>query len=249
MGALHGGHASLITRAVSECDLVVVSDFVNPTQFNNPEDLRTYPRSLEADVRLVASLGAQVLFVPSVQEMYPEPDKRVFDLAPLDTVMEGARRPGHFNGVAQIVSRLFELVEPDRAYFGEKDYQQLLIVRHMAHALGFKVEVVGCPIVREQDGLAKSSRNQLLTPEHRAVASTIYRTLQAAKQRLEQEGIAAATQFVELTINGTGLLHVEYFTIADATTLEPITRYVAGQARGFIAVQAGQVRLIDNIAY
>lgn len=248
MGALHAGHASLIERAVQECDVVVVSDFVNPTQFNDPNDLRSYPRDLQSDIQLVASIGADYLFVPSVEEMYPEPDTRQFDLAPLDSVMEGAKRPGHFNGVAQIVSRLIELVSPDRSYFGEKDYQQLLIVRHMVRQLGLPGEVVGCPIVREADGLAMSSRNQLLSPECREIASLIHATLAKGREVIVNEGVDACHNYVVNGINASALLEVEYFSLADAETLSPVMEYTPG-VMGFIAVRAGRVRLIDNITY
>ena len=215
MGALHAGHASLIRRAVEENAVVVVSDFVNPTQFNNPSDLRNYPRTLDQDARLVEMLGATFLFAPSVQEMYPSPDTRVFDLAPLDTVMEGARRPGHFNGVAQIVSKLLELVLPDRAYFGEKDYQQLLIVKQMVRQLGLPSQIVGCPIVREADGLAMSSRNLLLSPECRKAAPSISAALRNALPTLSAQGVDAAKQKIANDINATTALRVEYVEMAD----------------------------------
>ncbi len=249
MGALHAGHASLIRRAVEENAVVVVSDFVNPTQFNNPSDLRNYPRTLDQDARLVEMLGATFLFAPSVQEMYPSPDTRVFDLAPLDTVMEGARRPGHFNGVAQIVSKLLELVLPDRAYFGEKDYQQLLIVKQMVRQLGLPSQIVGCPIVREADGLAMSSRNLLLSPECRKAAPSISAALRNALPTLSAQGVDAAKQKIANDINATSALRVEYVEMADPETLAPVHEYAPGHAMAFVAVQAGSVRLIDNWKY
>lgn len=249
MGALHAGHAALIRRAVAENGVVIVSDFVNPTQFNNPMDLRAYPRQLSQDAQLVKALGADILFAPSVEEMYPEPDERVFDLSPLDSVMEGAKRPGHFNGVAQIVSRLLTLVMPDRAYFGEKDYQQLLIVQRLVEQLELPVEIVPCPIVREEDGLAMSSRNQLLSAECRREAPRIQQALRGAADILSAQGIEAATQWVTEEINRSGVLQTEYVSFASANDLMPMSNYVPGVTMGFVAVQAGNVRLIDNCKY
>ena len=180
MGALHAGHASLVRRSVEENGLTVVSVFLNPTQFNDKKDLERYPRTLEADCALLEQVGADIVFAPSVEEMYPEPDTRRFSYPPVDTVMEGAFRPGHFNGVCQIVSKLFAAVEPDRAYFGEKDFQQIAVVRAMVKDLGFGGEIVPCPAVREESGLAMSSRNTLLTDEERAVAANIYAVLSKA---------------------------------------------------------------------
>jgi len=249
MGALHAGHAALIRRAVAENGVVIVSDFVNPTQFNNPMDLRAYPRQLSQDAQLVKALGADILFAPSVEEMYPEPDERVFDLSPLDSVMEGAKRPGHFNGVAQIVSRLLTLVMPDRAYFGEKDYQQLLIVQRLVKQLELPVEIVPCPIVREEDGLAMSSRNQLLSAECRREAPRIQQALRGAADILSAQGIEAARQWVTEEINRGGVLQTEYVSFASADDLMPMSNYVPGVTMGFVAVQAGNVRLIDNCKY
>lgn len=249
MGALHAGHAALIRRAAAENGVVIVSDFVNPTQFNNPMDLRAYPRQLSQDAQLVKALGADILFAPSVEEMYPEPDERVFDLSPLDSVMEGAKRPGHFNGVAQIVSRLLTLVMPDRAYFGEKDYQQLLIVQRLVKQLELPVEIVPCPIVREEDGLAMSSRNQLLSAECRREAPRIQQALRGAADILSAQGIEAATQWVTEEINRGGVLQTEYVSFASADDLMPMSNYVPGVTMGFVAVQAGNVRLIDNCKY
>ena len=177
MGALHEGHKSLVDRCRKENDVVVVSVFVNPTQFNNKEDLRTYPRTEEADKALLEAAGCDVVFMPSVEEVYPEPDTRVFNLGPVAEVMEGPMRPGHFNGVAQIVSKLFMMVEPDRAYFGEKDFQQIAVIREMVRQEGFKLEIVPCPIVREADGLAKSSRNVRLSADARMAAPLIHKIL------------------------------------------------------------------------
>ena len=177
MGALHEGHASLIRRSVEECGCTVVSVFVNPTQFNDPNDLKNYPRTLEADCALIEALGADIVFAPTAEEMYPTPDTRVFSYPPIDAVMEGARRPGHFNGVCQVVSKLFDMVQPDRAYFGEKDFQQIAVVRAMMKDQGFDFELVSCPIVRDERGLALSSRNALLSADERLMATAICRTL------------------------------------------------------------------------
>lgn len=254
MGALHAGHLSLIERARRECGFVVVSIFVNPTQFNNPDDLKKYPRTVEADCRLLEEADVDAAFIPAVEEIYPEPDTRVFDLGPVAQVMEGAMRPGHFNGVAQIVSKLFEYVQPDRAYFGEKDYQQIAVIRRMAELIGFKGEIVACPICREADGLAMSSRNVRLTPELRQAAPEIHRVLEDIAS-LSQHGIDLESlhdMAVEM-INGTDGLEVEYFQIADAKTLQPVETWQDADRNnglmGFIAVNAGDVRLIDNIKF
>ena len=250
MGALHEGHASLVKRSVEENDVTVVSVFVNPTQFNDKGDLERYPRTLDADCALLSSLGANYVFAPSVEEVYPEPDTRVFDFAPLDKVMEGVYRPGHFNGVAQIVSKLFMYVEPDRAYFGEKDFQQLAIIREMVRQLGFKLQVVGCPIVREKDGLALSSRNTLLTPEQRITALAISKTLFASLDYAKLHTLMETKQMVEQAIAGTEGLELEYYEVVDGNTLQPVaswddTDYIVG----CITVYCGKVRLIDNIRY
>lgn len=253
MGALHAGHRSLVERARSENDVVIVSVFVNPTQFNNADDLRTYPRTEEADCRLLDACGVDYAFVPEVAEIYPEPDTRVFDLGPVAEVMEGAMRPGHFNGVAQIVSKLFALTEPTRAYFGEKDFQQIAVIRRMVELEGFDLEIVPCPIVREADGLALSSRNVRLSPEARAIAPAIHRILLESR-KLKAEGkspveVAAAT---EAAINATEGLEAEYYQIVDARTMQPLQRWEdAGPlgATGCVTVYCGGVRLIDNISY
>ena len=250
MGALHEGHASLVERSVAENGVTVVSVFVNPTQFNDKGDLERYPRTLEADCRLLERLGANCVFAPSVEEVYPEPDTRVFDFTPLDKVMEGIYRPGHFNGVAQIVSKLFMYVEPDRAYFGEKDFQQLAIIREMVRQMGFKLEIVGCPIVREQDGLALSSRNALLTAEQHHTALAISRSLFASVEYSGSHTLAETKQMVEEAIAATEGLELEYYEIVDGDTLQPVsswddTAYIVG----CITVYCGKVRLIDNIRY
>ena len=222
MGALHAGHASLVKRAVAENDVVVVSDFVNPTQFNDKNDLLKYPRTLDADCKLLEACGAAFVFAPSVEEIYPEPDTRQFSYAPLDTVMEGKYRPGHFNGVCQIVSKLFLIVEPTRAYFGEKDFQQLAIIREMVRKYPFNLEIVGCPIVRESDGLALSSRNARLSAEQRVQALQISKALFASCEYAKTHSLAETKLYVEECIAKAEGLRLEYFEIVDGTTLQTV---------------------------
>lgn len=253
MGALHAGHKSLVDRARKDNDIVVVSVFVNPTQFNNPEDLRTYPRTEDADAKLLESCGVDYVFMPTVEEVYPEPDTRVFDLGPVAEVMEGAMRPGHFNGVAQIVSKLFSIVKPTRAYFGEKDFQQIAVIRRMVELEGFDIEFVDCPIVREPDGLALSSRNVRLSAEARAIAPNIRKMLLNSRD-LKAQGYSPV-ETARLTtdaINNIEGLEAEYFQIVDALTMQPIEKWeCAGKAGavGCATVYCGGVRLIDNIRY
>lgn len=250
MGALHEGHASLVKRSVAENDVTVVSVFVNPTQFNDKNDLQNYPRTLEADCNLLEKVGADVVFAPTVEEMYPEEDTRIFSFAPLDAVMEGTFRPGHFNGVAQIVSKLFYAVEPHRAYFGEKDFQQLAIIREMVRQLSLDVEIVGCPIVREHDGLAMSSRNTLLSAEERERALTISRTLFASLEFAKSNTLASTKAYVENVINETAGFELEYYQIVDGNTLQEIAEWDdSDYVVGCIALFCGKVRLIDNIVY
>lgn len=252
MGALHEGHASLVRQSVSENGCTVVSVFVNPTQFNDKNDLSNYPRDLEADTRLLSALGVDIVFAPTVEAVYPEPDNRVFSYPPVDTVMEGARRPGHFNGVCQIVSKLFMWVQPDRAYFGEKDYQQIAVVRAMVRDQGFHLELCPCPIVREESGLALSSRNALLTPAERAIASHIYATLTASVEFAHTHSVMETQAEVVRQLNATEGLEVEYFQIVDGQTLQPVTQWdEADSIVGCITVYCGSrpVRLIDNIKY
>lgn len=250
MGALHAGHASLVERSVKENDVTVVSVFVNPTQFNDKNDLKNYPRTLAADCELLERLGTTVVFAPAVEEMYPEEDTRRFSFAPLDTVMEGACRPGHFNGVAQIVSKLFYAVEPERAYFGEKDFQQLAIIREMVRQLALPVQIVGCPIVREEDGLAMSSRNTLLSEDERERALTISSTLFASADFAQVNSLAATKAFVEDMINDTEGLELEYYRIVDGNTLQEIEEWGdSDYVVGCIALFCGKIRLIDNIKY
>ena len=252
MGALHEGHASLVRQSVSENGCTVVSVFVNPTQFNDKNDLSNYPRDLEADTRLLSALGVDIVFAPTVEAVYPEPDNRVFSYPPVDAVMEGARRPGHFNGVCQIVSKLFMWVQPDRAYFGEKDYQQIAVVRAMVRDQGFHLELRPCPIVREESGLALSSRNALLTPAERAIASHIYATLTASVEFAHTHSVMETQAEVVRQLNATEGLEVEYFQIVDGQTLQPVTQWdEADSIVGCITVYCGSrpVRLIDNIKY
>lgn len=250
MGALHAGHASLVKRSVAENDATVVSIFVNPTQFNDPTDLEKYPRTLEADCCLLEACGATMAFAPSVAEMYPQPDTRTFSYAPLDTVMEGAFRPGHFNGVCQIVSKLFAAVQPDRAYFGEKDFQQLAIIREMVKQLQLPLQIVGCPIVREADGLALSSRNARLTAEQRQQALRISQTLFASRTFAADHTVSETCQMVEEAIAAAPGLRLEYFALVDGRTMQTISQWEeTDYAVGCITVFCGDVRLIDNIKY
>ncbi|NMB50001.1 MAG: pantoate--beta-alanine ligase [Bacteroidales bacterium] len=250
MGSLHEGHVALVKQCVGANDVSVVSVFVNPTQFNDKEDFRLYPCNSEADCKLLESLGVTVAFVPSVEEMYPEPDTRVFDFGMLDKVMEGRFRPGHFNGVAQIVSKLFYAVKPSRAYFGEKDFQQLAIVRDMVRQLAIPVEIVGVPIVREESGLALSSRNLRLSDEQRQKAAEIYRSLRFSADFVGKKSIQETIDFVTNRINQIESLRVEYFDIVDGNTLQSVSDWnESAYIVGCIAVFCGDVRLIDNISY
>lgn len=250
MGALHEGHATLIRQSIAENEFTVVSLFVNPTQFNNRNDLLLYPRTPEVDEQLLQELGVNILFAPSVEEVYPEPDNRVFDFGILDKVMEGRYRPGHFNGVAQVVSRLFSFVQPDKAYFGEKDFQQLAIVREMTAMLHIPVEIVGVPIVREKSGLAMSSRNQRLSLAEQEQASQIYHVLCESLQKKRDNAPHEIASWVVQEINNVPGLRVEYYEIVDGYSLQPLTTW--GESDwpvGCIAVYCGEVRLIDNISY
>lgn len=250
MGALHAGHKSLVDRARKENDIVVVSVFVNPTQFNNKQDLATYPRTEERDCALLEAAGCDVVFMPAVEEVYPEPDNRQFDLGAVAEVMEGAHRPGHFNGVAQIVSKLFSFVEPDRAYFGEKDFQQIAVIRKMVQLEGFKLQIVACPIKREDDGLALSSRNVRLTAEQRQLAPNIYRVLKESCNFAKSHTVAETEKFVVDSLNALPQMEVEYYSIVDALTMQPVSDWAdADSITGCITVCCGEVRLIDNIAY
>lgn len=266
MGALHAGHASLVKRAVAENDVCVVSVFVNPTQFNNKEDLAKYPRNIQRDAELLSNLGAHFVFAPTPEEMYSAEEMNTtfqFDFAGLDQVMEGKMRPGHFNGVVQVVSRLFYLVQPDKAYFGEKDFQQLAIIRHMVERSSMAgtfgdLKIIGCPIVREESGLALSSRNERLSAEEKetalAISKTLFESLEWAKeatadgvQNNSAEAVKKVQQRVIDTINAVEGLEVEYYEIVDQTTLLPTDTF--NHAIGCVTVYCGPVRLIDNIKY
>ena len=250
MGALHKGHLSLVERCVRENDICVVSVFVNPTQFNDKHDLETYPRTLEADCALLESAGCDFVFAPSVEEMYPEPDTRTFDFGTVMQVMEGAKRPGHFNGVAQVVSKLFYIVEPDNAYFGEKDFQQIAVIRAMVKQLQIPVQINACPIVREADGLALSSRNTRLTPALRQKAPLIARTLQESKALAATKSVREVIDYVVNTLNADPDLEVEYYEIVDGDSLVSIQDWKdTSYAVGCVTVYCGEVRLIDNIKY
>lgn len=250
MGALHKGHIALVQRAVEQNDVVVASIFVNPTQFNNADDLVNYPRTLEHDSTMLEQAGCHLLFFPNVNEMYPdgfvEPVREI-NLGGLDKVMEGAHRPGHFAGVIQVVKKLFDAVGPCKAYFGQKDFQQLAVIRRIVKEWKLPVEVIGCPIVREEDGLAMSSRNVRLTVEERKVAPTISKALFRAKEMWETNSPNEIVQMVTAVINSEKLLRLEYFEIADTETLQPIRDGQKKNVVGCIAVHLGNVRLIDNI--
>ena len=248
MGALHEGHISLVERARKECDTVVVSVFVNPTQFNDKTDLKNYPRTPEADAAMLEAAGVDYVLFPTVEEIYPEPDTRVFEFGLVDKVMEGATRPGHFNGVAQVVSRLFAIVEPDKTYFGEKDFQQIAVIRAMVAQLGLKVEIVDCPIIRDTDGLARSSRNTLLDKAHRAAAPHIYEVLSAAASKTGEMTPDELSTWVVEQVNAEPLLETIYFQAVDALTMQQVHSWdESPRIQGCIAVQAGAIRLIDNI--
>ena len=251
MGALHNGHLSLIKHSKSNSDITIASIFVNPTQFNNPNDLQNYPKNIKKDIELLEKVGCDVVFIPSEKEMYPEKDIRVFDFDNIDKVMEGEYRPGHFNGVAQIVSKLFDMVKPQKAFFGQKDFQQIAVLKKMVEKLKLQVEIVACPIIRENDGLAMSSRNQLLGIEHRKAASIIYKVL--SKSINKSKTLANSDllkKWVISEINKSPLFEVEYFDIVDSLTLQPVKQIRNNNDHiGCIAVWADKVRLIDNIIY
>lgn len=250
MGALHQGHLSLVQESLNNGDVVVVSIFVNPTQFNNHSDLENYPRTLETDIKLLEAVGCGVVFSPSVEEVYPEKDDRVFNFGSLETVMEGAHRPGHFNGVAQVVSRLFDMVQPDVAYFGEKDFQQLAIIQAMVKQLNYNLKIVPCGTVRENDGLAMSSRNVRLTEEQRIQAPSIYKIISDARTLKKSQSVVELKQWVIGEINKNHELECEYFEIVNSDTLQSVNSWSDTQnLRACVAVFAGDVRLIDNISF
>jgi pantoate--beta-alanine ligase len=253
MGALHEGHLSLMGKALQECPAAVVSIFVNPNQFNDKNDLKNYPRTPGSDLKLLDTVLREkdIVFTPSVGEIYPEEDKRQFSFGNLDNVMEALHRPGHFNGVAQVVSRLFEIVEPDIAFFGIKDFQQLAVIKEMTRQIGSSIRIVGCPIVREKDGLAMSSRNRLLDPETRKLSPVIFKTISMAAGMIKNRDIPEIKKFVTYSINSLQGFNVEYFEIADDRELIPVNKKKEmksdRQYYGCIAVKAVNIRLIDNI--
>lgn len=249
MGALHDGHLQLVRAATNDCDVVIASIFVNPTQFNSPDDFRHYPRLPEADAALLATAGCTALFLPSVEEMYPQPTALKFNFGPLESVMEGAHRPGHFNGVATVVSKLFHLARPHRAYFGQKDWQQVAVVKQLVADLSFDLDIVAYPTIREDDGLAMSSRNRRLTPEERAIAPQLHQVLTQAAAQVRQAVPPAQVQAEALaTLAREPRFGPEYVEVADAQTLQPLTDYTPGRAVVLcLAVHLGAVRLIDNV--
>jgi pantoate--beta-alanine ligase len=252
MGALHEGHISLVKRSVKDNDITVVSIFVNPTQFNDKKDLEKYPRTFESDCALLEANNTSIVFAPTVEEVYPEPDTRTFSYPPTDTVMEGAFRPGHFNGVCQIVSKLFMYVEPDKAYFGEKDFQQIAVIKAMVNDLKFPLQICPCPIVREKDGLALSSRNTLLSDEERHIALNISRTLFASLDYAKSHTLEETKTWVINSIDAIEGLRVEYYEIVDGNTLSSLNEWTdSDYIVGCITVFCGSipVRLIDNIKY
>ena len=250
MGALHEGHLSLVKESKKNSDITVVSVFVNPTQFNDPEDLKRYPRTLEQDVELLKSVNCDIVFAPSGEEIYPEPDTRKFNFGYLESIMEGAKRPGHFNGVGQVVSRLFDLVAPDKAFFGMKDFQQVVIIKYMVKQLKYNIEIIACPIVREENGLAKSSRNTLLDEDHRKNAPHIYNTLKKARSLASEMGVKEIKEWIVNEINRNPFLDTEYVEIVDDTTLKVTEDWSEpGTKVACVAVYAGKIRLIDNIVF
>ena len=250
MGALHQGHLSLVEMSTAMNQISVVTIFVNPAQFNDPSDLASYPRTLDKDLELLKSHLVDVVFHPSVEEMYPEPDTRTFDLGGLDRLMEGTRRPGHFNGVAQIVTRLFDVVRPHRAYFGQKDFQQLVIVRHLARNLFPGLEIIACPIVREHDGLAMSSRNALLGKKERKIAPRIYRILDQARQQGRSMNPDQVRNWVKEQFDQIPEMDLEYYEIVEDKMLNPVSAWDEGvNIVGCIAAVLGGVRLIDNLNF
>lgn len=250
MGALHNGHLSLVSASRLQCKCTVVSIFVNPTQFNDKNDLKNYPRTFENDAKMLEDAGVNVIFAPSEQEMYPEPDTRIFNFGDIEKVMEGEHRPGHFNGVAQIVSKLFDVVLPDKAFFGEKDFQQLAVIKQLVKQGNYPVDIVPCPIIRESDGLAMSSRNMLLSPEQRKSAVRISKALFESVNNTKVLSVEELKRSVVDNINADANLDVEYFEIVDDTYLKPVKSWTEPNVKvGCVAVRVGKIRLIDNIKY
>lgn len=248
MGALHQGHISLIKESKKQTDITICSIFVNPTQFNNPEDLKKYPRTPEVDIKLLEDAGCDILYMPAVEDIYPQNDTRKFDFGYLDTILEGAMRPGHFNGVGQVVSILLKEIMPDKAFFGSKDYQQVMVVKSLVKQLNLTVEIVPCPILREPDGLAMSSRNTRLSPEERIIAGMIPDIMQQANKIVRSQGIDSAQQFVKDIVAKISIMKLDYFEVCDAETLESLDQYSnhSNSAISLIAVFVGNIRLIDN---
>ncbi len=251
MGALHQGHISLMETALDETSIVVSSIFINPTQFNDPKDLERYPRTPEKDLKLLEDAGCHYVFMPDAKEIYPDNDVlQDINFGNLDKVMEGAYRVGHFKGVATVVDKLFRIVEPHCAYFGEKDFQQLTIIRYLVQKLNHRIKIVGCPTLRETDGLAMSSRNQLLTAEQRNAAPVIYKALKESTYWIKEFPIEEVKKKVIEIIDISPFLKVQYFEIVNSITLENVLLYNESQpTRGCIAVLTDGPRLIDNIAY
>ena len=250
MGALHDGHISLVKRSVEENDVTVVSVFVNPTQFNDKADLERYPRTEEADKKLLEAAGCDIVFMPQVEEMYPEEDTRVFNFGSIENVMEGKYRPGHFNGVAQIVSKLFYAVEPTRSYFGEKDFQQVAIIRDMVKQLNIPVEIIACPIIREESGLARSSRNELLTAEERKKAALISQVLSKSVNFAKEMSVEEVKNWVNDQFKSDDTFKMDYYDIVDGNSLQSVSSWdESDYIVGCIAIYCGKIRLIDNIHY
>lgn len=250
MGALHSGHISLVKKCIEDNDICVVSIFVNPTQFNDKNDLATYPRTPEEDEKKLNDAGCNILFTPTVGEMYPEKDERIFNLGDVANVMEGAYRPGHFNGVAQIVSKLFYAATPDRAYFGEKDFQQIAVIKEMAKQLDFSLDIISCPIKRERDGLAMSSRNARLSKEEREKAPEIHEILSKSLTFAEKNSVKDTIDFVAKKLSKDSIFKLDYYQIVNGETLQPVKEWADSEyIVGCIAVYCGPVRLIDNIFY
>jgi pantoate--beta-alanine ligase len=247
MGALHQGHISLINYSKQQTDITVCSIFVNPTQFNNASDLSHYPRTPEADIKLLEAAGCDILYMPDVNDVYPKSDTRQFDFGYLDTILEGAKRPGHFNGVGQVVSILLEGVKPDKAFFGSKDYQQVMVVKSLVKQLDLPVEIIACPILREDDGLAMSSRNTRLSIEERKIAALVPKLMQDAIEIVKEKGIAAAKTFINERVSKIPDMKLEYYEVCDAETLELINEFnPSHKTVSLIALFVGNIRLIDN---
>lgn len=248
MGALHQGHISLIEASKKQTDVTICSIFVNPTQFNNPDDLKRYPRTPETDIKFLEDAGCDILYMPEVADIYPENDTRKFEFGYLDTILEGATRPGHFNGVGQVVSILFEGISPDKAFFGSKDYQQVMVVKSLVKQLNLPVEIIACPILREADGLAMSSRNMRLTPEERIFAGMVPDIMLQANKVVKEKGVDAAKEFVVNLVSKVSIMKLDYFEVCDAETLESVSDYKPGKKTvSLIAVFVGNIRLIDNL--